>query len=200
MCAQHRARADSRLSTALASQLLAIATCHHHHRCRSQGFRLAEVPVGSWCVCRPQARQSATKKRNAAVAADDEVDWPRVESMLAYAQSHGIFLIFRGLLDERREVLSEWLMDPRRRNQSALISGRTTRGRTEQSIVLNDYAGRMEGYVREQRPWDGSLGAFALKKPSLIVEDMAWLESHPVLSKYLPWGSRGKHTTLAHKL
>ena len=60
-----------------------------------------------------------------------------------------------------------------------------------QTLRTSHFARDDAGYATGQRPWDGSLGAFALKTPALLQEDLAWLTHHPVLSKFLPWGNRG---------
>lgn len=111
-----------------------------------------------------------------------------LESAINAAMEHRVFLIMEGAFEVLKTNLDKWLSD--RSSFVAQLSGRDRKG--ELCTELGSYLSAMKSYEKGlsnfECAWSGALGTFTCKNIMLYQDDMLFLNTHDVFSKFLPWG------------
>eukprot|EP00960_Hanusia_phi_P044463 756658-Hanusia_phi.AAC.4 len=112
-----------------------------------------------------------------------------LESAVNAAMEHRVFLIMEGAFELLKTDLEKWLSD--RSSSVAQLSGRDRKGElsTELGAYLTAMKCYQKGLANFQYAWSGALGTFTCKNVMLYQEDLLFLETHQVFSKFLPWGA-----------
>ena len=116
-----------------------------------------------------------------------KLGYKELERILDACAKYLIFCVIEGMCAKRKEFLGQWLST--RNNVSGELSGRDGKG--EQRQELKVYADRLHGYKTEEARWIGVLGTFTVKGEGPQLDDLNWLDSHPVLGPFLHRNEKG---------